>query len=191
MGMNAASPAGQRSSRAGRLLGKLRSQGVAATIARTSGANVLIMLLGTLTSILTARMFGVTGKGELAAILFWPSFLAGLTGFGLPTSLIYHVKRGTALADSMAISLLILLPVSLITGTVAWIGLPHWMSGYSEAAVSSAQLYTVLAVPMALIVNLIAAGAQSRGRFTVYNGIRLYVPLLNLAGLAALWLAGD
>ena len=188
-----AGAAGETPAPNGRLakaLRQLRGKGMAATIARTSGTNMLIMLLGTLTSILTARMFGVTGKGELAAILFWPSFLAGLTGFGLPTALIYQVKRGASMAGSLAVSLAVLLPASLMTGAVAWIGLPHWMDGYSPEAVASARLYTVIAVPMALAVNLIAAAAQSAGRFPVYNGIRLYVPLLNLAGLAALWAAG-
>ncbi|SDT17474.1 Membrane protein involved in the export of O-antigen and teichoic acid [Paenibacillaceae bacterium GAS479] len=170
--------------------GALRGKGSLATIARTSGANMLILLLGTLGSILTARLLGAEGKGELAAILFWPAFLASLTGFGLPTSLIYQVKRGAPLRETAAFALSLLLPISLITGAVAWALLPQWMNAYSPEAIRSAQLYTVLAIPMALAVNLIAAAAQSRGRFGVYNGIRLYVPLFNLIGLVLLWMAG-
>lgn len=187
-GRSAAGKAGRLSAKLG---GVLRGKGSLATIARTSGANVLIMLLGTLSSILTARMLGAEGKGELAAILFWPAFLAGMTGFGLPTSLIYQVKRGAQLRETAALALSLLLPVSLITAAVAWMFLPQWMDGYSAEAVRSARLYTVLAVPMALTVNLIAAAAQVKGRFGVYNGIRLYVPLLNLAGLVGLWAAGS
>ncbi|MCM3748271.1 oligosaccharide flippase family protein [Paenibacillus pasadenensis] len=187
-GRSAAGKAGRLSAKLG---GVLRGKGSLATIARTSGANVLIMLLGTLSSILTARMLGAEGKGELAAILFWPAFLAGMTGFGLPTSLIYQVKRGAQLRETAALALSLLLPVSLITAAVAWMFLPQWMDGYSAEAVRSARLYTVLAVPMALAVNLIAAAAQVKGRFGVYNGIRLYVPLLNLAGLVGLWAAGS
>ncbi|QJC53344.1 oligosaccharide flippase family protein [Paenibacillus albicereus] len=185
-----AQPPSRRRGRIGRLAGALRGKGALATIARTSGANLLILLLGTLSSILTARLLGAEGKGELAAILFWPAFLAGVTGFGLPTSLIYQVKRGAALKEAAALAFSLLLPVSLLTGTLAWMLLPQWMDGYSAEAIAAARFYAALAVPMALAVNLIAAAAQSRARFGVYNGIRLYVPLLNLAGLVLLWATG-
>jgi O-antigen/teichoic acid export membrane protein len=46
-------------------------------------------------------------------------------------------------------------------------------------------------LPIILAVNLISALAQSRSNFKVYNGVRLYVPLCNLAGLLALWAVGN
>lgn len=70
-----------------------RPQSMIKTILMTSIINILIMGITTLTSILTARVFGAEGKGELAAILFWPGFLTNLATLGLPTSLIYHIKK--------------------------------------------------------------------------------------------------
>jgi len=173
-----------------------KSGGLAQTMLRTSAANLSIMIVATLTSIVTARMFGVVGKGEFSAILFWPTLLAGLVGFGLPTSLIYNLKQAKgagaeAGGDFVRAGFLFQIPVSLLAGIVAWNGLPIWLGDYPEAVVQTARGFTAAMLPILLAVNLVSALAQSRDRFGVYNGVRLYVPLLNLAGLLVLWAAGD
>ncbi|MBB6735117.1 oligosaccharide flippase family protein [Cohnella sp. CBP 2801] len=160
-------------------------------IVRTSAANLLIMVLSTLSSIATARWFGVEGKGEFSAILFWPTLLAGVLSFGLPTSLIFNRKSHPNLgADFVRASFLIQLPISLLAGIVAWIGLPAWLGNYPDAIVRIAQWYTVIMIPLLLAVNLLSALAQAMENFNLYNGLRLYVPLSNMVGLAALWACG-
>ena len=42
----------------------------------TAATNVILALLGLLTGILAARLLGPQGRGELAAIQAWPSFIA-------------------------------------------------------------------------------------------------------------------
>ncbi|QJD87441.1 lipopolysaccharide biosynthesis protein [Cohnella herbarum] len=169
-----------------------KGDGLFQTILRTSATNLLVMVITTLTSIVTARMFGVVGKGEFSAILFWPTLLAGLVGFGLPTSLIYNMKQNKGRGeDFVRAGFLFQIPVSIIVGIVAWIWLPVWLGNYSEAVIQIARWYTVFMLPIILAVNLISALAQSRNNFKVYNGVRLYVPLCNLAGLLALWAVGN
>lgn len=166
--------------------------GLFQTILRTSATNFMVMVVSTLTSVVTARMFGVVGKGEFSAILFWPTLLAGLVGFGLPTSLIYNIKqnRGNE-ADFVRAGFLFQLPVSVIVGVIVWIWLPIWLGNYPEAIIQTARWYTVLMLPILLAVNLISALAQSTGKFNVYNGVRLYFPLINLMGLMVLWAIGN
>ncbi|RUS42676.1 hypothetical protein ELR57_26355 [Cohnella sp. AR92] len=162
-----------------------------AAIMRTSAAGVLVMLIGMVSSIVTAHWFGVEGKGEFAAIVFWPTLLAGVLSFGLPTSLIYNRRKNPGQnAEVVRAGFLFQLPVSLLAGAVAWYGLPYWMGNYSESIISIARWYTVLMLPMLLAVGLLTALAQSMENFNLYNGLRLYVPLSNLAGLAALWAFG-
>ncbi|RED54838.1 lipopolysaccharide biosynthesis protein [Cohnella lupini] len=169
-----------------------RGNGLAQTIFRTSAANFLVMVISTLTSIVTARMFGVVGKGEFSAILFWPTLLAGLVGFGLPTSLIYNMKRNAGGgAEFVKLGFMFQASVSLFAGIVAWIWLPAWLESYPPAIIQTARWYTVLMVPILLAINLISALAQSTGNFKIYNGVRLYVPLCNLAGLIGLWAVGN
>jgi O-antigen/teichoic acid export membrane protein len=169
----------------------LAGRGAVSAIVRTSAANLLIMVLSTLTSIATARWFGVEGKGEFSAILFWPTLLAGVLSFGLPTSLIYNRRSHPALgAEFVRASFLIQLPVSLLAGIAAWLLLPAWLGNYPDSIVRVAQWYTVIMLPLLLAVNLLSALAQSMENFNLYNGLRLYVPLSNLVGLAALWACG-
>jgi len=169
-----------------------KGSGLAGTILRTSATNLLVMALSTLTSIATARMFGVVGKGEFSAILLWPTLLAGIVSFGLPTSLIYNVKRHAGKeSELIRTGFLFQLPVAAVTGCIAWIFMPFWLGGYPEPVVAAARWYAVCMLPILLAINLLSALAQSIGRFRVYNGVRLYVPLLNLAGLLALWAAGN
>ncbi|OAB41177.1 oligosaccharide flippase family protein [Paenibacillus antarcticus] len=171
---------------------EMKVSGLFQTILRTSATNLLVMIISTMTSIVTARMFGVVGKGEFSAILFWPTLLAGLVGFGLPTSLIYNLKqnKGSA-ADFVRAGFLFQIPVSVIVGFVAWMWLPVWLGNYPEAVIQTARWYTVLMLPILLAVNLISALAQSTGKFNVYNGVRLYFPLINLIGLMVLWSVGN
>lgn len=169
-----------------------KGNGLAQTILRTSATNFLVLVISTLTSIVTARMFGVVGKGEFSAILFWPTLLAGLVGFGLPTSLIYNIKQNKGSGgDFVRAGFLFQIPVSVIIGVVAWIGLPVWLGNYPDEIIRIARWYTVIMLPVLLAINLVSALAQSTGRFNVYNGLRLSVPLCNLIGLIALWAVGS
>ena len=45
------------------------------------------------TGIVTARALQPVGRGELAAMVLWPMLFAGLTTCGLPTALVYFMRR--------------------------------------------------------------------------------------------------
>lgn len=168
-----------------------RQHGMVQTILMTSFANLLIMAVTTLTSILTARMFGAAGRGELAAVLFWPSFLSGLAAMGLPTSLIFNVKKKqNQLSTYIGMSFTVQIPISVLVGLISWWGISSWLDGYSESIIDVARWYTVLMVPLLLLMGVLAASAQGTERFVVYNLSRLLVPVFNLVGLLALWASG-
>lgn len=169
----------------------LKGNGVVQTIMHTSAANMMVMVLTTLISIITARMFGVVGKGEFTAIQFYATFLVGIVSFGLPTSLIYNMKQNRGMgAEFIKAGFLVQIPVSIIVGIVSWTFMPVWLGNYPHDVIQTARWYTVLMLPMLLAVNLIAALAQSTDNFNVYNGVRMFVPLFNLAGIALLFAAG-
>lgn len=169
----------------------LRGNGLVQTIMHTSAANLMVMVLTTLISIMTARMFGVVGKGEFTAIQFYATFLVGVVGFGLPTSLIYNMKRSRDMgAELIKAGFLFQIPVSIVVGIISWTFMPAWLGNYPPEVIETARWYTVLMLPLLLAVNLIAALAQSTDNFNVYNGVRLFVPLFNLAGIALLLVTG-
>ncbi|WP_138493783.1 lipopolysaccharide biosynthesis protein [Paenibacillus pinistramenti] len=164
---------------------------LAKTIMRTSFNNFFVLIITTLTSILTARMLGADGKGELSAVLFWPALLGSLIGFGLPTSLIYNVKNKTgSVPELLSLALRIQLPVSLLAGAAAWFCMPLWLANYDASVIAVAQIYTLAAVPLAVLTNLCIALAQSLDGFGVYNGMLFFVPFVNLCVLTVIWQLG-
>ncbi|WP_440117231.1 lipopolysaccharide biosynthesis protein [Paenibacillus sp. QZ-Y1] len=170
----------------------LKGNSLLQTIVHTSGTNVIIMVFTTITSIITSRMFGVEGKGAFSAILFWPTFLIGLVSWGLPTSIIYNLKREAAekSAEYLRLSFMVQIPISIILGAIAWIYMPSWMADYPPEVITIARWFTVTSIPVLILINLLSALSQSRDRFQVYNGIRLYNPVLKVIVMVSLWLLG-
>ncbi|GGA45078.1 lipopolysaccharide biosynthesis protein [Paenibacillus physcomitrellae] len=165
---------------------------LAKTIMRTSFNNFFVLIVTTLTSILTARMLGADGKGELSAVLFWPALLGSLIGFGLPTSLIYSLKNKTgSVPQLLSLALRIQLPAALLAGAAAWFCMPAWLANYDSEIIRIAQLYTLGAIPLAVLTNLVIALAQSLDKFGVYNGLLFLVPFINFCILIALWQLGS
>ncbi|WP_127551221.1 lipopolysaccharide biosynthesis protein [Paenibacillus amylolyticus] len=170
----------------------LKGNSLLQTIVHTSGTNVIIMVFTTITSIITSRMFGVEGKGAFSAILFWPTFLIGLVSWGLPTSIIYNLKREAAekSAEYLRLSFMVQIPISFILGAIAWIYMPSWMADYPPEVITISRWFTVTSIPVLILINLLSALSQSRDRFQVYNGIRLYNPVLKVIVMISLWLLG-
>ncbi|WP_245237033.1 lipopolysaccharide biosynthesis protein [Paenibacillus ihuae] len=168
-----------------------RGKGIAGVIFRTSFTNVVVLVLTTLTSILTARMLGVVGKGELAAITFWPILFAGLMSFGLPTSLIYNLKKDPEHAsDYIKICTSIIVPLGAIVGVILWFFLPIMLQQYSQSAIHIAQLFTLVMVPLQIIINILLSLSKAIDQFHIYNGMKLNSSLITLIGLVLLWLLG-
>jgi O-antigen/teichoic acid export membrane protein len=170
----------------------LVGNGIVATIFRTSFTNIAVLLLTTITSIITARMLGVVGRGELAAILFWPSLLSSLINLGLPTSLIYNIKRNADYTfEFIKASMMVLLPISVVTGVISWFFIPIWLSQYSVNAIYIAQLYALIAIPCSIVISILSSFSKAIDKFRIYNGIRLYIALICLLGLLGLWIFGE
>ncbi|WP_225229505.1 lipopolysaccharide biosynthesis protein [Paenibacillus gallinarum] len=171
----------------------IRNDSLIGTILLSSITNFSVMMLTMIHSIIIARMLGVEGRGELAVIVFWPVFLSGLVGLGLPTSLIYNVKQNKSnnkVSAFVKVIFIYLIPISLITGIVAWFCLPIWLENYSLTAIQLAQMYTLFSIPLTLSTNILSALAKSFDKFHISNGLLLSVPLLNAISLIVLGLSG-
>lgn len=158
--------------------------GVGAT-AQTLFTNILILGFNFGTGVITARALGAEGRGELAAMVMWPQFAAYLVTLGLPSSLLYNLKRQPADARAlfwMAVSIAALL--GAIAGGVGAALLPRWLSAYSPAVVHAAQILMAFA-PISLILVVQTAALQAREDFVVYNIARASVPLIALLLLGA------
>lgn len=149
-------------------------------------ANLLIVGLNFGTGIITARLLGPGGRGELTAMIFCTQFLAYSFSLGLPSALLYNLKRYPEQASRLFS--VVLLEGLLMGGAATAVGilvLPSWLNGYSLETVRYAQ-WAMLIAPLMLLNYTFTFALQARGEFSLYNAVRYLNPLLTLFALAAL-----
>lgn len=153
---------------------------------QTAAANAAILALHFGTGVITARLLGPAGRGELAAVVMWPQFLAYALTLGLPTSLLYNLKafpeRGTQLFSA---SLIVATAVSAVAMLVGIILIPMWLTQYPHEVVHFAQS-AMIAAPLILFGTSLICILLAREEFRAYNLVRILQPFSCLVALAIL-----
>ncbi len=168
---------------------KLRG-GVAA-VAQTLFANVFILGINFGTGVITARLLGPNGRGEQAAIILWPQALAFATTLGLPSALLYNLRRHPERASQLFSAALLI--GTLMGGIATVIGvlfIPRWLTAYPTEVVHFAQLAMFIAPLMVLSLTFNSV-LQAREEFTLYNAVRYLNPFATLLILVSLALIHD
>jgi O-antigen/teichoic acid export membrane protein len=151
------------------------------------------VLVNVVTGLLVARLLGPEGRGSLAAIVFWPQFLASLVLAGLPYSVIFHLRATPAARREIFTAGLALAAGLGCLGMLAGIVIvPVAMShGYPPAVVAFAQLgvgFTIVnLLAMLLKSSLCALDRQGlANRFGLADPVLYLVLLLVAAALVPL-----
>jgi O-antigen/teichoic acid export membrane protein len=160
------------------LIKQRRKLGSLGNVLQIFASNVFILGLNVLTGIIIARYLGPEGRGEQAAMIMWPGFLAYTLTLGIPASLVYYMKKKDENQGSLYITSLY---ISLVLGCVAIaIGsviIPFWMKGYSKEVIEFAT-WALIMSPIALLGTINVAALQSREEYHLYNFIR-YIPVFS------------
>lgn len=143
--------------------------------------NVLLVILAILGSVLTARVLGPSGRGELAAVQLWPAYLATFGSLGLTNATAYYCGRyperaASTFATACAMLAVLAVPLMLIGYAI----LPVAFARQRPEALSAARAM-LLIIPMQLVGNLPYFALQGLGEFRTWNVVR--------ALFSALWLA--
>jgi O-antigen/teichoic acid export membrane protein len=158
---------------------------VAATV-QTLLTRILIIGINVATGIITARTLGAEGRGEQAAMILWPQFLAFSMTLGLPSALLFNLKRYPEEKPRLFAAALLL--GSLLGGLAAAIGvifIPYWLTQYSTETIRVAQWF-MLTAPSGLIWLILVAALESNSDFATANRMSYLAPLITLALLATL-----
>lgn len=162
------------------------SRGGMAVIAQTLLANVLILGANIGTGIITARLLGPTGRGEQAAMGLWPHILPLALTFGLPSALLYNLKRDPEGASRLFSGALLM--GTFLGGLATTVGvllIPELLTGYSAEVVSFAQLL-MFSAPLMMLNLVFSVVLLAREEFASYNVLRYLNPLLILPTLGLL-----
>lgn len=162
------------------------SRGGVAASAHTVLANIFLLCFYVGTGIITARVLGPSGRGEQAAIVVWPQAVAYTLTLGLPSALLYNLKRFPAQAAQLFPAALLLGTMMGLLATIAGvIFIPLWLNEYPPEAVRLAQWLMLLA-PLVLLHLMFIAALQAREEFSLYNASRYFVPFAALLAVALL-----
>jgi O-antigen/teichoic acid export membrane protein len=148
-----------------------------------------LLVINIATGILTARVLNPAGRGQLAALVVAPLFFAGVTTIGLPTALIYHLRRRQDSPHSLVWAAVILSgSTGLLTAVAGWWIIPLWLKQQPAAIIAGAQLFA-LATPISSIMLTGRAAWESEGRFWASSTSLLMSSALTLVVLGGLWWA--
>jgi len=152
--------------------------------------NGVIFGAGLLGGVLVARFFGPEDRGILAAILYWPNFLAEIASLSINEGLVVTVARDgfsprlTATACALSLALAILVAVACIPAMPWLLGQPRL--DYLRFT----QWYTLLLLSFSFLsINLLAI-EQGRMNFRDFNCQRLIQAVVYPMFLVTLWLTG-
>jgi O-antigen/teichoic acid export membrane protein len=153
---------------------------------QTLSTNILMQGLNIATGVVTARILAPAGRGELAAMIMWPQFLAAALTFGIHISLIYQMRAGAARhAEFVGAALFLGLLSGVLAGIVGVIGMPYWLHGYPASVIDFAR-WAMLAAPVASVGALLYTSAQAVQAFGRFNKFRALPQLLILGSLLVL-----
>jgi O-antigen/teichoic acid export membrane protein len=138
-------------------------------VIQTFLSKFMIMFLNILTGIITARSLGPDGRGEQAAIAMWPQLLAYLAMLGTRSSLVYYWKKNPERSDSyLTAALLLSTGLSFFACIIGYIGLPYWLSNYSQEIIFASRCFLVT-VPFSLISSILLSVLEIKGNFRYAN----------------------
>jgi len=152
--------------------------------------NGIIFSAGLVGGVLVARFFGPDDRGILAAVLYWPHFLAELTALGINESLVVIVARDGFSPRLAATASAVSLGLALLFSAVCIPALP-WLLGHTRLDyLRFTQLYMLILLPCSFLsINLLAI-EQGRMNFRGFNSQRILQAVIYPLLLVILWVSG-
>jgi O-antigen/teichoic acid export membrane protein len=136
------------------------------------GASILIQGCNVVTGLLLARTLGPIARGELAAVVLWPSMLATVGSLGITdAATFYAARRTTELGGLIGSSLVIVAAQSVVCVGAGLVIIPLVFARYDASAMHAAYVFLAFA-PLNLLLISSAAMLNGLHRFGQYQAVR-------------------
>lgn len=162
--------------------------GFGANTALTAGTNLAMAALAMGSAIIAARLLGPKGRGELAAIQIWPSFIATIAMLGMIEATVYYSacdpeRTSRYIGSGSVIALIAAIPFILC----GYLAMPVFLAAQPAEIVAAARWYLLIA-PIYALVALPAHSLRGRGDFAAWNALRLSPNLIWVSVLIVAWI---
>jgi O-antigen/teichoic acid export membrane protein len=155
-------------------------------IIQNLGANLLIILLGLVGSIILARWLGPSQRGIFAAIILIPTILQYFVNFGFSSATIYFTAQPNSNKNTIWSNLIMVGFVQSIIGlTIGSLIINYYLRKYGLGIVNLGHLY-LFTVPLGLFGMYATYILQGASHFKVTNFLKCIVPLGYCSGI--IWL---
>jgi antigen flippase len=163
------------------------ARGLARSLLLTFVGSGLTLALNLITGVLTARLLGTEGRGELAAISSLALTLSWAGALGFPEALTFLQSKWPAQSDRIVgTALLGIVPLGVGTVLIGEALLPLAFSAQSAPTLAHGRLF-LLVLPAYIGLNCVWALLSGHQRFGVLTASRVAQPLLFAGTLGAMW----
>jgi O-antigen/teichoic acid export membrane protein len=158
-------------------------------LAGTSVANLTIHGCNIMTGILTARLLHPVGRGELAAIILWPTILESLGLMGVDWALARKAAAKPEEPNLERTALFLGLAMGLCTVLLGFILVPHLLPNDKRHFITLTQIY-LLNIPLSYISANLLALDKGRMCWARFNWVRLTYTFPYLLIIVMFWVFG-
>lgn len=147
------------------------------------GANLLIIILGLVGSIILARWLGPSQRGIFAAIILIPTILQYFVNFGLSSATIYFTAQPSSNKNTIWSNLVIIAIIQSIIGLfIGYFIISFYLHKYGLAIVNLGHLY-LFTIPMGLFGMYATYILQGASNFKITNSLKCIVPIGYCTGI--------
>jgi O-antigen/teichoic acid export membrane protein len=152
--------------------------------------NGIIFTSGLASGIIAARLLGPEDRGHLAAVIYWPHFVAGVAAMGINEAITIRTAKTGATGTLRSTTLALSLTLALLAVVVALPLLPWLLGSSRQDSVLFTQIYFAAFVPLSFIAMNFLAVEQGQFNYRRFNVQRIIQALAYPALLVVFWLAG-
>ncbi len=141
----------------------------------TSAANLLVLLLGMVSGIMSARLLGPEGRGELAIISYFPTLMGTFCCLAVPQGLSFFISRGPERASEIAAAGLRIAILLGLCGALGFALAAPYTLAEDNRHLARAVTLACLVAPTMVLNPFMAAIFQGMHRFSWVNGMQIVV----------------
>lgn len=153
-------------------------------------ANGAILASGLASSVLAARFLGPEDRGLLAALIFWPHFMAGVGSLGLNEAIAIRTAKSGSASTPTSTILALSLALTVVLGCIGVWLLPSLLGSQRQDHLLFAQIYYLAFLPLTFVAMNFLAVSQGKLRFSEFNRQRVLQAAAYPVLLLAFWLTG-
>jgi O-antigen/teichoic acid export membrane protein len=171
--------------------GELDGESAAGPMVGSFAATGTIQLIQAVVGVLLARILGPSDRGELAAVILWPTLMTTIGSIGLAQAATYHASRASRLGVVVGSTLAIVAVDSVLLVALGWAILPLALGGHDSEVVHEAQLFLTGFVPLNLLAVSMMSILNGSHRFAWFQSLRLIMIGSTAIGIGLLAVTGE